>query len=498
MTRRGFVGLAALAAGGVLSGRSLAAPSALHSGARAIDSPPGTRYLTQPDWQPPLVEVLTPAIGDGDLTSGLIFVAPFHGGADSGPAPAGRYGPMILDNAGEPVWFLPLTGDRAMDFRVQQYLGKNVLTWFESNLETGYGTCVIYDSAYGQLRRVHAAHGLSCDLHEFLITSRNTALISVYRDVPADLSSIGGPVDGRVIEGIVQELALPSGELLFEWHSLDHVALDESFQTQVTDAGNVDYLHLNSIGVDRDGDLLVSARHTSTVYKIDRKTGEVKWRLGGKKTDFSFGPGAAFNYQHDVRRHPDGTLTIFDNGAVDEGAGDVEPSSRALRISVDGTSKTVSLVSAFEPPGGRLTVAMGDVQELPAGDLFVGWGTAGAFSEFGPDGSVRLDARFEDGSITYRAFRLPWNGVPGTKPIAVARANGDGTASVAMSWNGATDVSAWQVLAGPSASALTPAGTAARAGFETTIVVPAQGGYVAARALDAAGKQLGQSLAVSL
>ena len=497
LTRRRFVALAAAVAGGVLTGEGFGATPAGHSAARAAaPSLDQAGYLTQPDWAPPPIALATPA-APAAVAPGYIFVAPFAPGAP--PDALGRHGPLILDDDGEPVWFLPLATRTAMNFRAQRYRGRNVLTWYEGDNQSTYGgSCVIYDATYRELKRVHAGHGLDCDLHEFLITSRDTALVTVYNEVSADLSSVGGPPDGRVVEGIVQELELPSGRVVFEWHSLDHVPLDESFRPEVTSAGNVDYFHLNSIGVAPDGDLLVSSRHTSTVYKVGRRTGKIVWRLGGKKSDFALGPGAAFNFQHDVRGHADGTLTIFDNGATDAGAGDVEPGSRALRLQLDTRSMTATLLAALEPAQPRLAIAMGDVQELPGGNVFVGWGTTGWYSEYGPDGSVLLDARFGDAGMSYRAFRLPWAGNPTTKPAAAARANADGTSTVHASWNGATGVTHWQVRTGPAPTRLTTGTTAARSGFETAIVVPAATGYAVAYALDASGDELGASAPVAL
>jgi hypothetical protein len=151
-----------------------------------------------------------------------------------------------------------------------------------------------------------------------VISPQNTALITIYDAVPKDLSALGGKKDALAIQGIVQELDIETGKLLFEWRSLDHVSLEESYAKpgQDLDYPGIDYLHINSIDVDHDDNLLVSARKISAVYKIDRETGEILWRLGGKKSDFEMGRGTRFAYQHDARRLPDGTISIFDNGTT--------------------------------------------------------------------------------------------------------------------------------------------------------------------------------------
>ena len=410
------------------------------------------------------------------------------------PAPApGKYGPLILDDAGEPVWYLPRTAVTAIDFRVQHYRGEPVLTWYEGEVLGAYGgNFHIYDNTYHEVAKVNAGNGLHGDLHEFLITSRNTALITIYNQIPYDLSPIGGPVAGLLVVGVVQEIDIPTGKVLFQWSSLDHVPLSESNMTQETMAGNVDYFHLNSVGVDSDGDLLISARHTSCVYKVDRKTGAVKWRLGGKQSDFQFLPGAAFNYQHDVRRHSDGTLTVFDNGAYGPGL-TVEPFTRPIRLSLDMKKMTATLVKEYLPASPRVTWAMGNLQQLPGGGQFVGWGTAGAFTEFDSLGGVRLDASFADGSVSYRAFRCRWKARPTGRPALAVAANSDGTQTVYASWNGATEVDSWQVRGGVDPKALKALRTVPRTGFETAIVMPATVGYVEVAALSASGKQLAVS-----
>ncbi len=225
---------------------------------------------------------------------------------------------MIVDERGQVVWFRPLRDERtfARDLKGQNYRGEPVLTWWEGFLGGQQNECVIVDSSYRELTRFRAGNGYSGDHHEFLITPQDTALIVIYDSVRRDLSSIGGPTSDVVWQGIVQELDIETGEVIFEWRSLDHVGLDETYAEPHNDAlPGIDYFHINSIDIDRDGNLLICARETFAAYKLDRKTGEVIWRLGGKKSDFEMGPGTPFAYQHDARRQRDGTITIFDNGA---------------------------------------------------------------------------------------------------------------------------------------------------------------------------------------
>ena len=494
MTRRrllavGGTGLASLLVPGVARG---VAAGAVQSG--DIGAPAG--YLSRPDLNPPPITISLAADG---TAPGYIFLAPFDITAASGsyttPASQSHSGPLIVDDRGEPVWFLPLGSQTAMGPRVQTYKGRPVLTWYEGTVLGPYGgDFVVFDQTYHEVARVRAGRGRHGDLHEFLLTPQGTALITIYTEVTADLSSVGGPVAGRLVEGIVQEVDVATGRVLFEWRSLDHVPIDESYRTAVTPAGNVDYFHLNAVAVDGDGQLLISSRHTSAIYKVDRRSGEVIWRLGGKRSDFTFDDAASFSFQHDVRRHTDGTLTLFDNHAADPGPG---VASRGIRIALDMNRKRASLVQAYAPPDARAGWAMGNVQQLGDGGVFVGWGTDGSFSEFGRHGKLRFDARFGDKSVGYRAFRFSWVGRPTGRPALAVRQNDDTTMTAYASWNGATEVATWQLWTGPSADRLRAGAPTARSGFETAITVPAAG-YVSVVARDAAGKRLGTAAPIQV
>jgi len=177
-------------------------------------------FRSRPDLSPPAVEVSKN--GHEELAPGYVFVAPEEGDG-------GRGGSLIVDNEGQVVWFRPLLSpdSRAMNFEVQTYQGKPVLTWGEFWGESP-GEYVIFDGSYREIFRFAAANGYRGDHHEFLISPQDTALITIYNAVPQDLSSVGGKKDGVAVQGIVQELDIESGQVLFEWRSLDHVALELS------------------------------------------------------------------------------------------------------------------------------------------------------------------------------------------------------------------------------------------------------------------------------
>jgi hypothetical protein len=251
---------------------------------------------------------------------------------------------------------------------------------------------------------------------------------------------------------------------------------------------------VNSVEVEPDGNLLVSARNTHALYEISRRTGRILWRLGGKQSDFALGPGARFAWQHDARRQPDGTITLFDNGA----APPVEKFTRVLVLRLDIAHRRATLVRSFAHPKRLLTPFEGNAQFLPDGHVFVGWGANPYYTEFDARGRVLLDAYFGHGkppgkdADSYRVYRFTWKGHPAGPPAVVVQ---NGIAYV--SWNGATEVRRWRLLAGEARDDVTVVKTVRKTGFETAVPVGnARGRFVAVEALDASGRVLGTSKTV--
>jgi hypothetical protein len=456
---------------------------------REIDQPehPPQEFRSRLDLLPPTTTITTPAAG---TAPGHSFVA--------AKVPDGQNGAMILDDAGDLIWYSPLVSDVAEhnDFRVQEYRGEPVITMWEgvSEVGTGFGHFVLRNGGYEEVARLQVGNGYhGADLHECLLTPQGTALIIVYNPIRWELTAAGVAVEGTALDGVIQELDVETGRVVFEWHSLDHIALDEAYGEQPKDL-NVpwDYFHLNSVETDDSGDLIISARHTHAIYKIERATGRVLWRLNGKLSDFEMGPETPFKYQHDARVHANGELTLFDNAESNqELEGEVQ--SRGMVLALDEDAQTATLVSEITHPTEVLSISQGNMQVLPNGNVFVGWGSAPVFSEFDADGNLIFNGRFPQGANTYRAYRFPWVGTPGAPPdVAVQTGLGDDM-TVFVSWNGATEVATWEVLAGPDPGQMEVIGSTSRTGFETSIDVQTAEPNLAVQALDAEGDVLGVS-----
>jgi hypothetical protein len=455
-----------------------------NSDSGADPSPPSQHFVSRPDLRPVPVSVLTPAHG---TAPGYVFLAP--------KKDVDQAGPLILDDRGQVVWFDPLETHGVTDFRVQTYRGRRVLTWWQGQSDKGIGNghYVILDDRYRQIATVQAGNGLHGDIHEFLITPEDTALITVYREIPYDLSPWGGAKQGKLDEGVVQEVDIGSGRVLFEWHSAEHVAPSESYEAPPKETEAAwDYFHVNSIDPDGQGRLLVSARHTHAVYALRKSDGDILWRLGGKKSDFRMGPGTRFAWQHDARRQPHGTIRLFDNAASEPG----KARSKVLVLRVDEQRRTATLVGSFVRSPPLLSTSQGNAQLLPGGHVFVGWGSKPYATEFDRAGEMVFDLRFGVGRVdSYRAFRFRWRGLPTTRPAVALQPDGDRT-NVYASWNGATEVARWRILAGPDAEHLSQVATVPKLGFETHVAVSSTAATFAVEALAPNGSVLRRSASV--
>jgi len=447
--------------------------------------PPGQYFVSRPDLSAPKIKIIdynTPTGRSATAAQDPVFIAPKEGEPMTGP--------VILDADGDPIWIHPLHDEiRAFDFKVQKYQGKPVLTWFQGpDLALGYGQgkYVLMNESYQRIATVNTQGSLA-DHHGMTLTPDGTALMITYREIPYDLSDIGhGPKDGYLLNQVVQEVDVATGKVLFRWSALGHIPVDQTeikvgpnVQIDGSEDNPLDFAHINSVTEDSDGDLLISGRNTSAVYKVDRQTGKVEWTLGGEASDFTMAGNSEFVWQHDVHRQPDGTITIFDN----EAAPQVGPESRGLRLALDMKTMTARVVTQYLPPEERVAASQGSVQVRRNGDVFVGWGKEPYYSEYTGDGDLLFDARVIDAQ-SYRAHRQAWVGHPVDPPdIAVKNS------TAYVSWNGSTQVTAWRFLAGDDAASAQPVGTVPRSGFETSSKVP-DAPYIAAQALGDDGQVL--------
>ena len=447
-------------------------------------------YVSLPSIHPPKVSVTTPA---ADPALGDIFMTPVDGGIQPGS--------MIINPSGQMVWFSPApTGMQDADLRVQSYLGHPVLTYWQGRIAAGHGVDgigVINSTSYQKVAEVRAGNGLTMDLHEFDLEPNGVALITAFEPVTVNLHAYGGQTQGIIEDCVIQQIDVRTGLVMFEWHAYGHIPLNASYSKVPNYKGGIwDWFHINSIDVEPNGNMLISSRNTWAVYQIGHTYGEVLWRLGGRNSSFTLGPGVRFAYQHDATLVSANRIEVFDN----EDTPAIAKASRALVIALNFSTFSASLLRAYIDPGQTvLSPSQGNIQQLGNSDAFVGWGQIGIASEFSLRGSLTFQLSLPPLVESYRAYRFSWSAQPTGPPTLVAtRAAGAASASLAMSWNGATGVTGWQVLAGSAPSALAPLGTPVpSAGFETLASAATSAPYVAVQALGTGGKVLATSAPVT-
>ncbi len=412
----------------------------------------------------------------------------------------GQGGPLILDRRLQPVWIHPVpTNDLSLNLLAQTYQGKPVLTWWQGQVAPSNGPLfaktgadMIVDHRYRTIAALHGRNGWVLSPHEFLLEGGD-ALVTAYKNVPGDLTAFGGPRRGVIIDTAVQEYNVSTGALVWQWDALQHVAPSETY-AKVGRDGVFDPYHLNSIDPSMPGKLLISLRNTWAAYLIDRATGNIDWRLAGKKSDFELGPNAAFSWQHDAKFLPDGEITIFDDACCPASGPKANGPARGLFLRLDTAAHTATVARQYTHNGLKVG-SQGSVQVLPNGNVMIGWGQQPWFSEYRADGKLLFDARYPNPDITYRAYVQTWTGTPFYPPSIAARRHA-GKVFVYASWNGATNVASWQLLSGSSPRSLKVAvRRARRTGFETAIGV-AGGSFFKVLALDAKGRAIGSSKVV--
>lgn len=470
------------------------------------------RFVSQPALDPPSIAVsvggstaASQASGRNEEAPSYLFLAPIKAYEHHEPF-VGYAGPEILEPNGMPVWEYPLWGliktgttsypRVAMDFHPTTYEGQPVLVWWQGYLTPqgfGNGYWVIVNEHYQTIATVRAPTGYATDFHAFHLTSAGTAYLFASRLVKLSLHCCGGPSTGELYDQVLLEIDVKTGQVVWQWDPLQHVPLRESYSAPPS-SGPWDPYHFNSVSLGPGGNAIVSARNTWAAYWVSRTTKQVFATLGGKRSTFRFGSGAHFAWQHDVQAQSGDQVSLFD----DEAAPVEAKQSRGLVLALDWAHRAVSVGHEYLLPHPALAGSQGSVQALSNGNLFVGWGQLPYFSEYSPTGTLIYEGALSGPDESYRAFRGAWVGQPGEGPAAAAQPVSGGGVDVYASWNGATAVAAWQLLAGSSKSTLTPVGrSVARVGFETLLTDQRPTSYYAVEAIDAAGRVLGTSTAVS-
>lgn len=404
------------------------------------------------------------------VAPGFLFVAPF-GSSLSGPLIYDHHGGLIWaggdayaaeDNRGPHVYnFYPCEYADAGTESEKLHL---CLNRGLQDVGTSRGEGLILGSDYQVVRGVHFnGTSPSVDIHEFTVVDNGTAVIMTqYRPTPADLSAYGIPGIGYVYDSVFQEQRLSDGAILFEWRSLDHIGLEES---NVTFFGGTaqspwDYFHINSIhkAIDGSGDYLISARHTSAIYKISGRNGSVRWRLGGSHSNFTLKSGKEdfgrwFHFQHDAMllqsEGGNEVISLFDNGRTPQQILD-SPFSRGIVMGLDTDRRLATIEAEYFTEGRpQNSTLAGSMRVLSNGNTLVGWGKTGCLTEYDRYTKPVFEACLLDQGrpALYRVHKShKWVGHPSGKPSIFSYSKSRETTAVYVSWNGATEIHSWRVF----------------------------------------------------
>ncbi|CAK7220419.1 hypothetical protein SCUCBS95973_004147 [Sporothrix curviconia] len=431
------------------------------------------------------------------LEKGLLFVCQYPGfttGPDNiafGPTQPSAY---IFQDDGELVWSgVGYFGGWAANVAPVTWNGEQYLRGFQGVLDPKHGRMFgfhsLLDKHYQHAKVVQPGAHRWASAHEFNIIDERTALIEITVTIPISLEPWGGDRDQVwILSSGFQEIDIETGNLVFEWHSFEHVDPKRSaiplstgaFGFGRTESDAWDYFHLNSADKDDEGNYLISARNTASVYKINGTNGQVIWQLGGLRggSDFEFEDpeNDLFGYQHHARfrgRSGDGSIewiSLFDNGAHSPDV-KTHPSSRGRVYTLSHETGKATATRSYSAPDGLSASSQGSTQILPNSNVFVNWGQAGAITEFGEDGEVLFHAYLDSAPAghlvqSYRGFRANWTGIPAEEPALVAiESLGDKNGlDIFVSWNGDTETKAWRFYLELGNRLL---GTTERTGFET-------------------------------
>ncbi|KAI6878948.1 hypothetical protein KC360_g8580 [Hortaea werneckii] len=476
-------------------------------------------------------------------SEGYLFFAP-------DAAKAYQTGPLIMDMYGELVWNGP--GGHAFGFGKQEFLDEDVLVWWNGTaypepIGRGNGAVYMLNRQYEQIHKTtlegnfvehvpNATFPSNIDLHEIYITEQGTMIVTGNNVTQTDLTSVGGPSDGWVVEAQVYEIDIATNDVLFSWKSLDHLDV-LPFTSSVYPLGSEGYtgenqslawgyFHINSASP-YDGGYILSSRFLCSAIAISG-SGDVKWVLRGRggEGDFTHNPGTDFCYQHDIRAFPQQPsqtntsvieLHMHDNANSPIENNTIPTSGKSLLL--DLSTRTVTLQNQYLNTSGPIyTTAQGNYQPLPNGNVFLGHGWIPIFEEFSSGGEILSTIQFghagklptEEGggyeslprsetALSYRAFKQEWIGCPRMRPDVVVERHrqqqhqqwshqsawkegqGEGV-TVYVSWNGATEVEAWEIYGGggsygghnshaQDATKLSHLATIPKKGFESSVFI---------------------------
>jgi len=263
------------------------------------------------------------------------------------------------------------------------------------------------DSAFNSIDTLFIPQDYNTDVHEFLLLPNGNKTVVASKDTIVDLSGYTfGGIPGDTVANLYYNCILefdPAGNIVFEWKGIDDVDPSEYIAgIGYYDLARFDYMHMNAIDVDDDGNYLVSIRHCCSVYKINRTTGDVMWQFGGNATDFTLTNDFGFSANHYIQSHGNGVYSIFDNGNLNGSP----KQSRGVKYQLDEQAMTATRIWEYKHTPLVYANAMGNFDLMPDSNQLIGWGRSlrpdPTFTIANNSGDAMANMYFEDNYISYR------------------------------------------------------------------------------------------------
>jgi EmrB/QacA subfamily drug resistance transporter len=455
-------------------------------------------FVSAPNLHPPRITV-TEGTASRKTLPGDVMVGNFYN-LTTHPMD-GQSGPLLLAPNLTPIWFRPTPPKYvASDLAAQIYERKPVLSWWQGIITptgaTESGEYIVVNEHYKTIAKIKGQDGWVLTLHSFIIKGKY-AYVTANKNIPMNLYRYGGTENGAITDSAVQKYDLKTGKLVWSWNALHHIPLSASHAIPQTNGFPWDAYHVNSISLGHKDTLVVSMRNTWAAYDINVKTKKIVWTLGGRHSSFKLPKKAMFEWQHDVVMNGRSTITMFDDHCCQiSGAGTyvgATAPSRALVLHLNRKTHTATLKAQYVYGKSFDAAYMGSTQLLPNGDVLVGWGAQPELTEYTHSGKLIFNAQLPGPDLSYRAVLVRhWVGKPLTLPRAVARPAGDRT-KIYVSWNGATEVARWRVLAEGPGGRFRQLLTAPKRGFQSVMLVSSRARRFKVEALDSAGRVLRSS-----
>ncbi|GIZ47263.1 hypothetical protein CKM354_001036000 [Cercospora kikuchii] len=480
-----------------------------------------TNFVTRPDIKAPLFNVTQHK--PERILLGYWFVAPYVSLVRE-PVDAHYYqpcqiGPLIYDGAGNLVWSgaCLLENPNAVDFHPfhadgRDYLSMILYSQTPKGIESSKAIVMDDSLQVSSTYELGSESGMSLNMHEFNVIDNGKTVLhltkrSIERDITGVKQSSTSSQTGRIVDNGFVEVDLASKKILFEWWAADHVPLTDSSGvvsglTQKAPQG-WNWIHMNSVDKNEEGDYMVCARYTDAIYKISGKDGRILWTLGGRSSSFKIPPDLDFSRQHDARfissSGTEEVISFLDNGGDDHGS--TSSASSGLLVSLNTASMTANIINRWPRPSGEITKQRGNFQVLPNGNVFAGWSDNAHISEHSAQGALLMEARWtSERFATYRAWKANFTSIPAERPVVKAFIFGtskeDAILGAYVSWNGATEVDDWRFYGIGRDGQTRILGRMQKTGFETLFQMKGCVAEVYAEAISRDGRVLGKSAAV--